>query len=130
MIEFKIPWFMFDIKSVCPLLRPIMTLALTFINGISSNSCSVFLSAMVFKVMVCLPQPDPLWNIQCSNLERNAVKSRIQVQGVSHWNMQVRFCLKRLLRSIRLQKFLGPWKLLPRTFESSWILNSLIWGQK
>ena len=62
-----VPWFMFDIKSVCPLLRPIMTLALTFINGISSNSCSVFLSAMVFKVMV------PLWNIQCSNLQRNTV---------------------------------------------------------
>ena len=68
-----VPWFMFDIKSVCPLLRPIMTLALTFINGISSNSCSVFLFAMVFKVMV------PLWNIQCSNLQRNTVKSRIQV---------------------------------------------------
>ena len=32
--------------------------------------------------------------------------------------------LQSLLRAMRLQKFLRPWKLLLRTFESSWILNS------
>ena len=38
--------------------------------------------------------------------------------------------LQRLLRSMRLLRFLRPRKSLLRTSESSWILNSLIWGQK
>ena len=38
--------------------------------------------------------------------------------------------LQRLLRSIRLKWFLRSEKSLLRTSESSWFLNSIIWGQK
>ena len=38
--------------------------------------------------------------------------------------------LQRPLRSMRLQWFLRPEKSLLRTSESSWFLNSIIWGLK
>ena len=38
--------------------------------------------------------------------------------------------LQRLLKSMKLQRFLRPGKSQLMTSESSWILQSLIWGQK